>query len=253
MCPRPSPWSESSRPLHCRCNPLLLIRAGLAATSTRRLAVDCCAAALEKALKQLTDNPMKLLDFLLKQERDGVSADTIRSAAWEKFGTKVAVLNIDSVGFSRTTKSHGIVHFLTRMAKARQCMSAILQEAKAIRFGYHADNCIAYFATPRLAVNAAIALQQGILDSGLTLNDTEKYGLCAGIGFGDLLYSETLDGYFGDEMNLASRLGEDVAERDEILLTQGAYDALETDPSWAFDTRALDASGVHMSYYALLR
>ena len=54
-------------------------------------------------------------------------------------------------------------------------------------------------------------------------------------------------------MNLASRLGEDVAERNEILLTQGAYNALETDPSWAFDTRALDSSGVHMSYYALLR
>ena len=194
---------------------------------------------------------MKLLDFLLEQDRGGVDADTIRSAAWEKFGAKVAVLNIDSVGFSRTTKSHGIVHFLTRMAKARQCMSAILHQAEAIRFGYHADNCIAYFATPRLAVNAAIALQQGISDSGLTLNDTEKYGLCAGIGFGDLLYSETLDGYFGDEMNLASRLGEDVAERDEILLTQSAYDALETDSAWAFDTRALDASGVHMSYYAL--
>ena len=54
-------------------------------------------------------------------------------------------------------------------------------------------------------------------------------------------------------MNLASRLGEDVAERDEILLTQGAYDALETYPSWVFDTRSLHASGVHMSYYALQR
>ena len=130
-------------------------------------------------------------------------------------------------------------------------MSTILQGADAIRFGYHADNCIAYFATPRLAVDAAIALQRGILDSGLTLNESEKYGLCAGIGFGDLLYSETLDSYFGDEMNLASRLGEDVAERDEILLTQSAYDALEINPIWAFDTRALDASGVQMSYYAL--
>ena len=208
---------------------------------------------LEEALERPKDSSLKLLDFLLEQDQGGVDADTIRSAAWEKFGAKVAVLNIDSVGFSRTTKSHGIVHFLTRMAKARQCMSGILQGADAIRFGYHADNCIAYFATPQLAVNAAIALQQGILDSGLTLNDTEKYGLCAGIGFGDLLYSETLDGYFGDEMNLASRLGEDVAERDEILLTQNAYEALEIDSAWSFDARTLDASGVQMSYYALQR
>ena len=61
---------------------------------------------------------MKLLDFLLEQDGLGADAEKIERAAWDTFGAKVAVLNIDSVGFSRTTKSHGIVHFLTRMASS---------------------------------------------------------------------------------------------------------------------------------------
>ena len=52
-------------------------------------------------------------------------------------------------------------------------------------------------------------------------------------------------------MNLASRLGEDTAERDEILLTQNARNALEDDSEWRFEARSLEASGVAVSYYAL--
>ena len=194
---------------------------------------------------------MKLLDFLLEQDSLGINSDAIEKESWRRFGSKVAVLNIDSVGFSRTTKSHGIVHFLTRMAKARDCMSTVLKEMDPISFGYHADNCIAYFDAPQKAVEAAIELQKAVSKSGITLNETEQYGLCAGIGYGDLLYSETLDGYFGDEMNLASRLGEDIAERDEILLTANAFEELDQKESWSFEMRFLEASGVRMSYYAL--
>ena len=194
---------------------------------------------------------MKLLDFLLEQHAHGGEPAAIERAAWAHFGARVAVLNIDSVGFSRTTKSHGIVHFLTQMAKARQCMSAVLEQTEQISFGYHADNCIAYFLNPQQALTAALALQRAVAASGITLNDSEQYGLCAGIGYGELLYSQTLDGYFGDEMNLASRLGEDVAERDEILLTEAAFQALEQADAWQVESRNLSASGVDMTYYAL--
>ncbi|HBK18002.1 MAG TPA: hypothetical protein DDZ38_05130 [Gammaproteobacteria bacterium] len=196
---------------------------------------------------------MKLLDFLLEQDALGIHPEKIEQEAWNKFGTKVAVLNIDSVGFSRTTKSHGIVHFLTRMAKARDCMSSVLGAMDTISFGYHADNCIAYFDTPQKAVDAVLALQSAVLKSGITLNDSEHYGLCAGIGYGELLYSQTLDGYFGDEMNLASRLGEDTAERDEILLTQNARNALTDGTDMRFEARSLEASGALVNYYALKR
>ena len=43
------------------------------------------------------------------------------------------------------------------------------------------------------------------------LSDSERMRVSIGIGYGDLLYSETLEGYFGEEMNYASKLGEDLA------------------------------------------
>ena len=41
-----------------------------------------------------------------------------------------------------------------------------------------------------------------------------------GIGFGTLLSAGAEDGFFGDEMNIASKLGEDLASRDDIFLVR---------------------------------
>ena len=43
---------------------------------------------------------------------------------------------------------------------------------------------------------------------------------------GTLIYSSALEGYFGDEMNLASKLGEDLVRGKETLLTAPAYNEL---------------------------
>jgi len=50
--------------------------------------------------------------------------------------------------------------------------------------------------------------------------------LCIGIGCGDILMLEGEDMY-GSEFNLASKLGEDLAQRGEILLTDSAFEKLE--------------------------
>ena len=49
-----------------------------------------------------------------------------------------------------------------------------------------------------------------------------------GIGYGDLLVIGDED-LFGTEMNLASKLGEDLACAGEILLSPAAHDALPSD------------------------
>ena len=100
-------------------------------------------------------------------------------------------------------------------------MGAILHQGEGRG---HADNCIAYFATPRLAVgNRAMSFAKHFL----MLNDTAP--LNAGIGFGDLLYSEISLMPLAKVEAIASLTwrGRYGHERDEILLTQSAYDALE--------------------------
>ena len=131
-------------------------------------------------------------------------------------------------------------------------MRAVLAQADPISFGFHADNCFAYFTSPQQALEAAIALRQAITTSGIQLNDVEPYGIAAGLGFGELLCGSEEDGFFGDEMNLASRLGEDIAIRDEILLTKSAHEALGPRPKWRFEQRSMEASGLRFDYYALV-
>ncbi len=50
--------------------------------------------------------------------------------------------------------------------------------------------------------------------------------LCIGIGYGDVLMLEGEDMY-GSEFNLASKLGEDLAQQGEILLTDCAFENFE--------------------------
>lgn len=194
---------------------------------------------------------MKLLEFLAECEATAVPMEERERAAWEKYGDNIAIMVVDSVGFSRTTKSHGIVHFLSKMAAAREAMRGILECSGANSYSYHADNCIAYFSSPDKALDTAIALQKAILTSGIALNEEELYGLSIGIGYGQVLYAESMEGYFGDEMNLASKLGEDIGSRDDILLTQAAYASLEEIDAYSFQELRESVSGVDLKFYSV--
>jgi len=194
---------------------------------------------------------MRLLEFFAESEGKGVSAEERDTHAWREFGREVAIMVVDSVGFSRTTRAHGIVHFLSKMAAAREIMTFALEDSRATSYGFHADNCIAHFDSPDDALETAIVLQQSIFKSGLWLNPEELYGISIGVGFGKVLYAESMEGYFGDEMNLASKLGEDVGGRDDILLTESAFNCLSNQQSHAYQRSDISVSGINIPYFSI--
>ena len=55
---------------------------------------------------------------------------------------------------------------------------------------------------------------------------TNPLQVSIGIGYGDLHYVTSEDDYYGAEVNLASKLGEDVACGGETLLTEAALAAI---------------------------
>ncbi len=63
------------------------------------------------------------------------------------------------------------------------------------------------------------------------LTEEEPFTVCIGIGHGRKLYSETLEGYFSEEMNFASKLEEDTVDGRETLITRNVYAALSDDLS----------------------
>ena len=122
----------------------------------------------------------------------GVDPAARSADIWDRYGTEVAVLVLDSTGFSRVSESHGIIHFLTRLMQMRQLVRPILEAHQALRARFEADNAFAAFPHPDLAIKAALEIHQAMTLSDIMLTASEALRVCIGIGYGRMLYSETL-------------------------------------------------------------
>ena len=91
-----------------------------------------------------------------------------------------------------------------------------------------ADNLFAVFDDVPAAIECARAIHAGLDTANRFLPDDWDLHAGIGIGYGALLVVDHADLY-GSEMNLASKLGEDVAKRGEILLTSSARAQLPVD------------------------
>lgn len=192
---------------------------------------------------------MDLMTFLAQHATESVNARCGEMDIWDQFGVEIAPLVIDSVGFTRTTQAEGIVHFLTQLAVARDITNQVLRESDPISFVFHADNCFAFFGSADAALQAGIEVRSAINGAALPLTGGENFGLSMGIGFGTLLAAGGKDGYFGDEMNIASKLGEDIGGRDDIFLSEAAYLALNKKDGFSFEEMLGTVSGATFSYY----
>ena len=71
-----------------------------------------------------------------------------------------------------------------------------------------------------------------------------------GIGYGRILNIADHD-LFGDEVNLASKLGEDIAGMGEILLTSAARAEID-DEAIQTPERTISVSGISLTYYSVI-
>jgi class 3 adenylate cyclase len=76
--------------------------------------------------------------------------------------------------------------------------------------------------------------------------------LCYGVGYGPVLDVGGTDA-FGQEVNLASKLGEDVAKAGQVLLTERARQEIDAGEGLEFEHRTLDLSGLEIPYYLVRR
>lgn len=138
---------------------------------------------------------------------------------------RVAILVLDMVGFSRLTRELGIIHYLAMIHQMVEAATpaVIANGGRVIK--QDADNIFATFDNPMQALEAARDIFRAF-DAVNTVTPIERH-LCGsvGIGYGETLVIDNSD-LFGPEMNLASKLGEDMAGKSEILLTASAHDAL---------------------------
>jgi adenylate cyclase len=190
----------------------------------------------------------ELFEYIIDAIKEGKDIPTIEELTWSKYGTEVAVLSIDSTGFTQATKERGIVHSLANLCMMYIALRPIFEEHGAISFRLDADNLFSRFGAVDQALAASIAANQALHILDIEIAANRSLGICTGIGYGYLLESSH-KGAYGTEMNLASKLGEDIAGDSEILLTTAAYNQLTHPHGCEFDACSTSIAGVNIPYY----
>lgn len=163
----------------------------------------------------------------LVEERMQTGADTvvIDQRIWDLFGEEWAVLFTDLAGFSRHVAKFGIIHFLQVILEQKRLLLPIIEKHDGILIKIEADSLLVLFKKPAQAFACAVAMQRVCQSVSARRQPEEQLVLCVGIGHGKLLKIGD-DDVFGHEVNIASKLGEDTAKADEILVTAAARAAI---------------------------
>lgn len=170
-------------------------------------------------------SPEEQLEFLLQQRRlHPHQAHEIDAEIQHRFLQTHAILILDMAGLTSTTQDAGIIPALEDVFHLREIASPVLADYQGRLLKAEADNIYGVFDHPDSAMGSAEEILRRLADVGLVAS--------IGIGYGEVLTVGERNLY-GDQMNLTSRLGEDLAEANEILLTESAYAAL-SHPAWQF-------------------
>ena len=193
-------------------------------------------------------NTRALLRQLLQRRNEHPEqADTIDAQIHEAFAQTHAILVLDMSGFSRLTMRYGIIHFLAMVHRMEAIAVPILHNHNGHLVKQEADNLFVTFTDVPDAIAAAIDILKTLVAVNSGLPDSQDIYASIGIGYGEVLMIDGHDMY-GSEMNLASKLGEDLARPGEILLTESAF-ARQTHTDQTWERLEFSMSGLQLVTY----
>ncbi len=135
-----------------------------------------------------------------------------------------AIVYTDTADFTVRVARDGILHFLMVMDRAVREARPVLGRFGGVVVKVEADSLLIRVPDVAQACRAITALEQTIRRTNAKRPVDERVRFSYGIGFGDLI--DVGSDLFGLEVNLASKLGEDLARPGEVLLTPAAAEAL---------------------------
>jgi adenylate cyclase len=192
---------------------------------------------LEKLLDRRNDHPEQLAEIDAK----------LRA----QFEQTRAILVLDMCGFSRLTTKHGIIHYLAMIRRMQRVVLPRIGARRGQVMKTEADNVFGVFRDVPQAVAAARDILAELAEYNRALPEDWDVHVSIGIGYGPLLLVGDHDAY-GSEMNYASKLGEDLAQAGELLLTEAAWARLKQQKR-GFTRKLARISGVRFPYYSATR
>jgi len=160
-----------------------------------------------------------IADFANLRDEDEMEA--ARAHIWDKYGTEGTVFISDMASFSSTSRKIGVCHFLKMIHRARQIIAPLIAASNGLLLKCDADNCYAYFEHTDDAIQASFDVNSALFAHNEDFGIAEQIYLSVGIDFGRVLLIGDLE-FFGDPVNTASKLGEDLAIKAETLVTERA-------------------------------
>ncbi|NOT03314.1 MAG: adenylate/guanylate cyclase domain-containing protein [Anaerolineales bacterium] len=191
-------------------------------------------------------------DLILRfsQETTNSGRQKIEEQLWKNYGTERVVFVLDMSGFSLLTRKYGIIHYLSMVRRMQLTSEPIIKTYGGSLLKFEADNCFAVFPDTLSAVHAAIALQLAFDASNLLTSDDFDVHISCGIDYGKILIVGNED-CFGDAVNRACKLGEDVAAAGEILVTQDAIKTVTSELDFKLREVNISVSGLTIPAYAI--
>ncbi len=190
--------------------------------------------------------------FLLRysQEPDIAQRQRLEDQLWQEYGADRAVLVFDMSGFSELTYRYGIVHFLSMVRRMQLTTEPVIQRYSGTLVKFEADNCYAMFPEVEAAVRAAREIHAAFEAANEATPDELDIHIACGIDYGRILVISDQD-FFGNAVNRACKLGEDLAAAGEILITADAMAMLPTGHGIDAARTRFDIAGLTIEAYRL--
>jgi class 3 adenylate cyclase len=173
---------------------------------------------------QLGAGEQRLWRLVAERCEDSADLAVIDKKIWDLFGERWAIMFTDLSGFSRGVESFGIIHFLQVIYEHNVLVAPIIDEHQGFLLKVEGDSLMALFRRPESALRCAIEMQHACQRINKRRTAEEAILLCVGLGYGDVLRVGEHE-VFGAEVNAASKLGEDTADSNEILVTGAIAEA----------------------------
>ena len=168
----------------------------------------------------------RLTDFLRKRTKTPPGKrPELDCKSFPQLFRKRGVVFTDTADFTLRTARDGILHFLMVFDTVAVLAEAVVKKTGGEMVKVDGDSLLLRYEDADAAVRSVLALDEALQAYNRGVPENEQVHFSYGIGYGDIL--DTDDDMFGLEVNLASKIGEDLAEPGEALLTASACAVLD--------------------------
>ena len=194
----------------------------------------------------------RLEKLIQKRLKPDANKELIDKRIWDLFGEVWCVMFTDLAAFSRKVATYGIIHFLQTIYESQRLLVPIIEEYDGILLKTEGDSMLVIFRKVVKGLECCKTMHQVLYDYNNNKHEEDHIVLCVGLGFGTMLRIGDEDVY-GAEVNAASKLGEDIAEAWEVLVTNSVKENANNISNITFEPIDFIPPGAQSAYKVIFK